>query len=108
MKKIITMMLLAVSLIFIGSQDNQAEAAHVFVGYYQDNGDAAYLITESLAGGKSRFSCDVVTNRGDYVHYNFFIRGGDPYYTTSWYTEGYVYTNASPVAVGIWEYVQRH
>ena len=84
MKKFLATMLLAVTLIFIGGQDNQAEAYRQHVGNYQDNGDAAYLLTETLAGGRSNFSCDVVTSRGQYIHYQFYYRGGRPYYTNSW------------------------
>ncbi len=108
MKKFLATMLLAVTLIFIGGQDNQAEAYRQHVGNYQDNGDAAYLLTETLAGGRSNFSCDVVTSRGQYIHYQFYYRGGRPYYTNSWGAASYVYGSGSYVAIGIWEWVQNH
>lgn len=104
MKKILAVMLLAVSLVFIGGQDNQAEAARVYVGYYRDNGDDAYLLTETFSGNRSNFSCTVVTSRGQYIYYNFYYRNGSPYYTNSWNAGGYVYGSGSPVAVGIWQY----
>lgn len=102
MKKFLATMLLAVTLIFMGGQDNQAEAYRQHVGYYQDNGDAAYLLTESFSGSRDNFSCTVVTSRGQYVYYNFYYRGGSPYYTNSWGAAAYVYGGSSPVASNIW------
>lgn len=108
MKKFFAVMLLAVSLVFISGQDNQAEAYRQFVGYYPDNGEAAYLLTETLAGGRSNFSCTVVSERGSYIYYNFYYRNGSPYYTNSWNAAAYVYGGASPVAANIWNWVQNH
>ncbi|MBR5913145.1 MAG: hypothetical protein IKZ58_02100 [Selenomonadaceae bacterium] len=108
MKKVFVTMLLAVALVFAGGSDNQAEAYRVHVGYYQDNGAAAYLLTETLAGGRSNFSCTVVTDYGEYIRYKFYRAGGGPYYKNSWGASAYVYGGESPVAERIWEWVQRN
>lgn len=104
-KKFSVMILLTFALIFAGGINQQAEASPVFVGYYQDNGDAAYLLTETIAGGSSNFSCTVRTDRGDYIYYHFYYRNGRPYYTNSWNAAAYVYGGHSPVAQNIWNYM---
>lgn len=103
MKKVLATMCLAVSLFFISGQDTQAEAREVFMGHYSD-GNAVFLITESLAGGRGNFSCNVRAGR-DYLHYNFYYRNGRPYYRNSEGYHGYVFGGASPVAASIWNYV---
>lgn len=108
MKKILATMLLAVALVFVVGQNNQAEAYQVYVGRYQDNGAEAYLLTETLSGVRSNFSCTVVTNYGEYIRYNFYRAGGGPYYSNSWGASAYVYGGSSPVAVRIWEWVQNN
>lgn len=99
MKKIIATMLLAFALLFSSSQ---VEAREVFMGYYSD-GSAVYLITESIAGGGSNFTCQVRAGY-DYLRYHFFYRNGRPYYTNNEGYEGYVFGGASPVAANIWNY----
>jgi len=47
LKKFFATMLLAVTLVFVGAQDNTAEAREVFMGYYSD-GSAVYLLTETI------------------------------------------------------------
>ena len=106
-KKFAVLISLTVTLIFIGGINQNAEASAVFVGYYSDNGDAAYLLTETLVGGPDGFDCTVRTNRGESIYYSFYMRGGRPYYTNSYGAAAYVYGGASPVAVSIWEYVHR-
>ena len=47
MKKIFLTMLLVVTIIFIGSQNNFAEAVDYYVGN-EANGDKVYLITDKI------------------------------------------------------------
>lgn len=47
MKKSIFMMLLVLSIFLVGNQINKAEASDYYLGVY-DNGQEAYLITETL------------------------------------------------------------
>ena len=108
MKKVFATMLLAFALVIVGSQANEAEASRVFVGYYQDNGAAAYLLTETIAGGRGNFACDVVTSDGYRIHYRFYMANGGPYYKNNWPSQGYVYSGSSPVAERIWEYVNNY
>lgn len=105
-KKFLAVFLLSAALFFVGQSSN-AEAYEVYVGTYRDNGTPAYLLTETLAGGRDNFSCIVRAGR-DRIRYNFWYARGGPYYRNSWPAEGYVYGGSSPVAVGIWEWVQGH
>ena len=102
MKRLLATVLLAFSLLFIGSQDNQAEAREVFMGRYND-GTAVYLLSESLAGGGSNFTCTVRAGY-DYLYYHFYYRNGSPYYSNNEGYQGYVFGGASPVAAAIWNY----
>lgn len=108
MKKFFATILIAFALVFVGSQTNQAEAEAIFMGYYSDNGDAAYLLTETIAGGRGNFACIVRTSRGERIRYRFYMAGGGPYYTNSWGASAYVYGGSSPVAEAIWEYVNNY
>ena len=101
MKKIFATMLLVFALLFGSSQ---VEAREVFMGYYGD-GSAVYLITESIAGGRGNFTCQVRAGY-DYLRYHFFYRNGKPYYTNNEGYEGYVFGGASPVAANIWNYAR--
>ena len=105
-KKFFAVFLLSATLILAGQTPN-AEAYEVYVGTYRDNGTPAYLQTETLAGGRGNFSCRVRAGR-DYINYRFWYAGGDPYYSNSWGASAYVYGSGSPVAIGIWEWVQSH
>ena len=107
-KKIFVAMMMALALIVVGGSFNQAEAYRVHVGYYTDTGDAAYLLTETLAGGRDNFACTVVDGRGRTVRYRFWMDRGGPYYRNSWGASAYVYGGQSPVAERIWEWVQNH
>ena len=112
MKKFLAVMMVACALVVVGSLDNQAGAEpkaidSVFVGYYPD-GAAAYLLTDSIRGGRSNFTCTAVDSRGSYVRYNFYYANGGPYYTNNWGASAYVYGSGSQVAAGIWNWVQRY
>ena len=99
-------MMIAFALFAVSIPDNQTEASSVRVGTYSD-GTPAYLLTETLAGGRTNFSCDVIAGRSR-LHYRFYITGGGPYYKNSWSAEDYVYGGESPFAERIWEWVQSH
>ncbi|MBE8951286.1 MAG: hypothetical protein SR3Q1_12000 [Quinella sp. 3Q1] len=58
-----------------------------------------------MAGGRDNFSCNVITDRRNRIHYSFWYAGGGPYYSNSWGASAYVYGGSSPVAIGIWEWV---
>ena len=105
LKKFFVLAMLTFSLILTSGISQHAEASPVFVGYYQDNGDAAYLLTETIAGGRNDFTCTVRTNRGEYIYYHFYSARGGPYYTNSWGASAYVYGGNSPVAENIWGYM---
>lgn len=107
MKKFLAMMFLAVSLMFVGSQDNQAEAARHPI-YCPNNNEEAHLVQESIEGSKNNFSCTVLTYHGEHIHYHFYMRNGKPYYTNSWGGAAYVYESGSPIAKSIWEWVQEN
>lgn len=100
-KKFLVAMVLAVALIVAGGV--KAEAGEVYVGTYSD-GTAAYLLTQTISGGRGNFACTVRAGR-DYIHYSFWYSNGRPYYRNDWPAEGYVYGSGSPVAIGIWEWV---
>ena len=106
MKNFFAAVMMAFALIAVGSIGNQVEAREVYVGTYRDNGTSAYLLTETIAGGRGNFSCTVRAGR-DYIYYNFWMANGGPYYRNSWGASSYVYGSGSPVAIGIWEYVNR-
>ncbi len=106
MKKVLATMFLAAALIFVGAQDNTAEAYRVHMGYYSD-GNAVYLLTETIAGSRSNFSCDVVAGYSR-LHYNFYYRNGSPYYRNNEGYAAYVFGGQSPVAANIWNFVQRY
>ena len=106
-KKFLAVFFLAAALVLIGGQSSKAEAGEVYVGTYSD-GTSAYLLTHTIAGGRGNFACTVRAGR-DYIHYSFWYEGGRPYYRNDWPAEGYVYGSGSPVAIGIWEWVNgRH
>ena len=106
-KKIFVAMMLAVALVIAGSQPSTAEAREVYVGTYMDDGTRAYLLTETIAGGRSNFACTVRAGRNR-IRYRFWYAGGGPYYRNSWPAEGYVYAGNAPVAERIWEWVQNN
>ena len=104
MKKFLSVMILAMALIFVGN--SQAEAREVYVGSYSD-GTTVYLLDDTVAGGPSSFSCTVRAG-SSYLYYDFYMRGGSPYYKNNEGYSGYVYGGQSPVAAAIWEYVHRY
>lgn len=81
MKKSIFIMLLILSILLVGSQINKAEASDYYLGVY-DNGQKAYLITETLKyspykyeeDGAGKYTCTVKavfpnSNTFDKVYY---------------------------------------
>lgn len=108
MKKFLSVMLLAVALIFAGGQ-TQAEAGEVYVGNYSD-GSAVYLITETVVINSYQpynFTCEVRAGN-DYLRYSFFPQNGSPYYENSEGYRGFVNGGQSPVASNIYRYVVNH
>lgn len=108
MKKILSVMLLAVALIFANTQ-TQAEAAEIFVGNYSD-GSAVYLLTHTVnirSYSPYNFSCQVRAGY-DYLSYSFYPMNGSPYYRNSEGYSGYVNGGQSPVASNIYRYVVNH
>ena len=105
-KRFSLMMLLAVALLFISSQNNQAEASEVYVGSYSD-GTSVYLLTETVnirSRSPYNFTCRVRAGY-DYLSYSFYPYNGSPYYRNSEGYEGYVNGGQSPVASSIYRYV---
>ncbi len=106
MKKILSVMLLAVALIFVSGQNTQAEATEVYVGNYSD-GSAVYLLTHTVSirsYNPYTFTCQVRAGY-DYLNYSFYPMNGSPYYKNSEGYSGYVNGGQSPVASNIYRYV---
>ena len=104
MKKFFVTMMLAVALVFIGSQ---AEAREVYVGTYSDGTDV-YILTEtigSMDGERAgiNYFCDVRAGR-DYLHYSF---EGNWYSNSEGY-RGYINDGSSPVAAAIHRYIMNY
>ena len=79
MRKIFATMVLAVALIFVAGQTNQAEAYDRYVGTWRSGYDA-YLMTETLRVNYSNFDCTVKAVRGSsvmYIDYHFYGMDGD-------------------------------
>ena len=71
MKKLLSVVLIAVALIFVGN--NQAEAQDVYCGTYSD-GSKAYLMTETIQTNDSEMYCTVKATKGNnviYIYYKF-------------------------------------
>ena len=112
MRKFFVTMMLAVAIVFIGSQ---AEAREVYVGSYSDGTDV-YLLTESISMGRPspsglQFTCQVRAG-GDYLNYRFYGVGYNMYnrrmrYENSEGYSGYV-DSSSPVAAAIYSWVSNH
>ena len=106
MKKFLSVMLLAVILIFV--EGSQAEAREVYVGRYSD-GTAVYLLTDTIVGfpqsSRIAFTCKVRAGR-DYLEYTFFDRDryGRVEYRNSEGYSGHIDDGYSPVARAIWNY----
>lgn len=83
LKKFFAVMILAAAMVFVGSQNNFAEAREVYVGNYSD-GTAVYLLTETVSMGRPfgdgspQFTCRVRAGR-DYLNYRFFGTGYNAY-----------------------------
>ena len=107
MKKFFVTMMLAVALIFIGSQ---AEAREVYVGSYSD-GAYVYLLTETIQAKSLRigsgWTC-TVRAEGDYLNYTFYLDAYQRYwmYENSEGYHGKVYDGSSPVAAAILDYIR--
>ena len=109
LKKWISIMVLTLALVFVGSQNNQAEAREVYVGTYSDGSDV-YLLTEtiSMLDGEHTpyFYCKVRAGR-DYLNYDFYESSGKWYYKNSEGYRGQVYNGQSPVAANIFDYIRK-
>ena len=115
MKKLLSVMLLAAVLIFVGN--NQAEAREVYVGSYSD-GSSVYLLTESVSkspggvSGGNVYNCRVRAGR-DYLSYEFWLgrtgsRTVDWAYKNSEGYSGLAYDGSSPVAAAILNYLRNN
>lgn len=104
MKKFLSIMLLAVTLIFVSGQ-NQAEARELYVGKYSD-GTSVYVLTETVnsIGGGRWSGCKVRAGR-NYLDYNFCHNKGNPTYENSEGYKGYCFDGSSPVAAAIYNYI---
>ena len=112
MRKVFFAILLAVTLILVSGQNNQAEASEVYVGSYSD-GTSVYLMTETIKernySDSVHYWCTVRAGR-DYLNYEFWAGAS---YSSTWYyknSEGYsgaVYDGSSPVAAAILNYIRR-
>mgnify|MGYP003571385969 CR=1 FL=1 len=112
MKKFLSVMLLALAIVFIGNQVEAAGYGEVYVGSYSD-GTSIYLLTDSVQkevwAHTSGYSCKVRAGR-DHLDYTFWLDAGN--YRTWRYenSEGYsgnVYDGSSPVAAAILNYIRR-
>ena len=85
LKRFLEISILAVALLFINGQTNYAEAYEQYVGTSKD-GYAFYLMTETVGGNRSNFSCRVraVKSNGNviYISYSF------------WYNYGWYFSNS--------------
>ena len=104
-KKFAMIMFLVATLIFIGGQNNQAEAREVYVGTYSD-GTAVYLLTETVSrtSGYDGFNCTVRAGR-DYLNYKFWWSDNDWRYSNSEGYSGRVSDGNSPVAASIMNHI---
>ena len=127
MKKFFVTMMLAVALVFVGSQ---AEAREVYVGSYTEkvkltveynkvphyevyvgsysDGTAVYLLTDSIRSngrqGVQDYTCRVRAGR-DYLDYHFWYGNVWEYSNSEGYS-GRVYDGSSPVAAAILNYIR--
>ena len=112
-------MLLSVSLILVGGQYNQVEAADYYVGTYKDGNDA-YLMTETIRhyAATSRdeaysgtYDCKVKAVRGrsvTYIDYHFYVGDDGWYYRNSQGFGGYMSEGVTPIANKIFDYMVKH
>ena len=106
LKKLTSLLILAIALMFVTAQDNRVEARQQYVGSYSDGSDV-YLLTETViiqSRHPYSFNCTVKVGY-DYLDYSFFPYKGSPYYRNSEGYEGYVNSSASPVASAIYRFV---
>ena len=107
MKKFLSVMLLAMTLIFVSGQ---AEAREVYVGSYSD-GTAVYLLTETINFRNINTSYEVtctVRAGGDRLWYGFECLGGSVSYRNSEGYNGYIDDGSSPVAAAIYRYIKNN
>ena len=110
-KKFFVTMMLAVALVFIGSQ---AEAREVYVGSYSD-GTPVYVLTETIfttsdeerggSFGTSGGGCRVRAGR-DYLDYRFWTESDGVHYRNSEGYYGRINDGSSPVAKAIFNYIR--
>ena len=110
MKRILFSMMLAVTLIFIGSQTNQVQAYSQYVGTFSD-GHNAYLIVDTIkkfnVGRAGAYECTVRAVKGSssfYIYYRFEADDRGWNYRNSQGFSGYV-TSRTPVTQNILTYI---
>ena len=117
-KQLLATMILTVTLILVGGQSNQAEAADYYVGTYKDGNDA-YLMTETIRhteaapGGaySGTYDCRVKAVKGSsvtYIDYHFYIGDDGWYYRNSQGFGGYMSEGVTPIANRIFDYMVKH
>jgi hypothetical protein len=108
-KRILTAICLAFSLAFVAVPPQQAMARAYYIGQYSDGTDV-YLLTNTvnmLSYSPYVFTC-YVEYETTTLFYEFFTKGGRPYYRNAEGYEGFVYDGNSPVAASIYNYVIAH
>ena len=106
LKKFFAVFMLATALLIVG-QSSDAEARRQLVGYYPDNGEPAYLLTETVSRlyvGGGGYQC-VITSSSSTLNYRFWREGGGWRYWNSWPASGWVNRIDSPVAYGALSYL---
>ena len=109
-KQLFLAMVLVVTMIIVGSQNNHAEAYDQYCGTFRD-GNEAYLMTETIRGSKtSNFTCTVKAVKGrsvTYIDYKFWLIEYDGWYFSN--SQGFsnqVSREKAPVAWSIWEHCE--
>ncbi|MBR6012634.1 MAG: hypothetical protein IK062_02485 [Selenomonadaceae bacterium] len=106
MKKVLSMMVLMVALIFAGNC--QAEASEVYVGTYSD-GNPVYVLTETVGmypAGAGLYYCTVRAGNA-YLKYEFWAESAVWKYKNSEGYHGFVYDGSSPIAANILNYIKQ-
>ena len=109
LRKIFASVLVVMALAFAPCcSDSVSEASPVYMGTYSDDGEAAYLLTDTVRIYNLyplNFSCSVLS-AGVYYNYHFFSKNGSPYYRNSGGYEADVFGGQSPIAANIYRFVR--
>ena len=107
MKKILSVMLLAMTLLFVGGQNNFASAKDVYVGTSNTTGRDCYLMTETISTyRKSLHGINIkatlkMVRRSDgniqYLYYDFHDAGSPAYFENSQGFEGHIDQYKTPI-----------